>query len=319
MNIIYLYRGALALVLLLNISGAAEAASTDRTALYGLTTEGVLLSISTSTGATTVVRQLPFTSGVSQEYSNLAVYKGTFLTVQGEDFIAFGLQAGDQVRLARAIDTSQANSAEYPSTGLPRGWDQYFLSGGGVANVIHENDPINGTSTQLLSNSVIYPLTSYPCTNYSPPAYTTCSNDVLESSFAGNNTSYFTHSCNECGGYSGRFTLLIRADLQSGTWVKTMEVAADTGAFAADPATDGILWASEAINSGGGLTKMNVNTSPITYTWFYPTLLGNSTPIIGMAFGPPSSDVLSPKDVSDLTPFTEMKPWTPMAMLFGQQ
>ena len=259
-----------------------------------------------------MVRHLPFTPGVSTGFSSLAVYHGTFLTAQNGTFIAFGAAPNDQVRLRAASGVTLGNSTEYPSTGLPRGWETYTYPGGAVGTVIHENNPVTGTSSLLTGNSVIFPRTWYPCGDFKPN--TVCYNNVLNSSFAGNNTSYFVHSCDRCDYLTSSFTLLIRADLQSGTWVKTQDVPGLFGPFAADPVSDGILWASSTINSFGGLTKVNINTSPFTYTWYYPTQIGNTAPFVGMAFGPPVADIVSPKNVPPLSGF-KSKPWTPIEML----
>lgn len=296
------------------------ASPSDRTVLYGLTTVGNLVSIDRSTGATTAVRQLPYpiVQGSSETYKNLAVYQGTFLTQVSTGLIAFGTKPNDQVNLGLIQQSSNlVNLSEYPSTGLPRGWAPGETPGGELYDYLREIDPAKRLETSLESSSQVIPFGYFTNTG-GYGGYYTCDNTIKGSTFFSSYKSYFTRDCTLHDGLSnsGPFGFLVRVELQNGAWVKTLDVPTAEinidAAYIADPTSDGILWTAGGYPQPASLNKINVNTTPQTYTTYSPTVLGTSTPIMGLAFGPPVSDVLSPNQEPVVS---LLLPWTPIQML----
>lgn len=296
----------------------AIGASTDRNTLYAITPTGTVLQINTSTGAGTVVRTL----SPNNSYGNLFVYKGAFVTVSSTGVIAFGLTAYDEVRLPLINTTSaeydessvwKSNLTEYPSTGFARGWVTQFPPPYTTQYMYQrEFDPISGADSPVDSTGVV------PLTTISP--YWTCYpvSGVPGSTFFGNNRAYALQSCLRNDGYSEGARALVRVDYSSGTWGITLDAIAPisntTNALAADPANDGVVYAGaydsaivqKLVISGSSMSETDLGT------------ISGITGIAGLAFGPPTSDVLSPGSVTDLQPFTPgAHPWTPIAMTLG--
>src|SRR5580693_862213 len=171
-KIIFIY--ALFLMLVASTAGNAFAASTDRTVLYGITPVGTVLQINTSSGAATVVRQLPYVTGSSWYYQNLSIYKGLFVTSGSFGLTAFGLTSNDEVYMGSISESSTTNDedasltnlTENPSNGLSRGWMGKFDPPSAHEHYIRELNPVALTEGPVSSSSI------FPADTLSP--YWTC-------------------------------------------------------------------------------------------------------------------------------------------------
>ena len=299
---------------------SSSASPTDRTVLYGISPFGTVVQLNTTTGAATVVRQLRYPDAFATNgyYRSLAVYKGTFIaTTLLHTTVAFGLNENDELPLPliRPVDFLD-DISESPASGPPLGWTPHTLPGGSVAYQILQLYPAQGVEANISAPSDIT-LTD----TFSP--YWACgqngSGAVTASAFFGGSKSYFIRICHSTNGYSQNAPEFVRAELQNGSWVKTMDLLANVaipGALVADPANDGTLYSGldTPTYTSTHISRIVISGSTVTETALQ-TL--NGIPAIeGLAFGPPAADVVNPRNVSEFAPYLDELGWKPVEMMF---
>lgn len=311
------WRSICVVTLGLIIQGVSGVPAARAEVLYGLTKDGALYQVNTTALSATTVRQLPYppTSHSSDSYTSLAVYEGTFVAVTSPSSTAyaFGLESGDEVRIGYTSGVgSVADLYTYEGTGLPRSWGaKYFPATESVDYSQFEFNPVSRTINWITETCQIAQ------NEYFSP-YWDCSDGGgnMAATFYGESKGYFLRTCRSTNDYSQYATQLIRVELSSGTWTKTLDslapIAGGYQAVAADPSTDGILYVVAGTTTSS-IEKISISGSSISSV--SSATLSGLGGTAGIAFGPDADDVLNPRDVEPLDPYTKPPVWPAIQML----
>jgi hypothetical protein len=294
---------------------SASAASTDRNTLYGLTDGGAVYLINTSTAAVTLVRQLPTSAS---GYGDLAIYKGTFITLNVHGLVAFGPTSLDEVTIpySPAGQDSPSSLGEYFGNGLARGWgsneftdhEEWFL---------RQIDPSVGTFSNVSSSTIVPTVYLSSGDVCFPGSINYVSEGPTAGTFYGSSRAYAMHECQHSP--AGSTFVLLRADLVSGTWSKTLDapisIPNDASALAADPGTDGILYVSEYSQPSTSTTIGKLVISGSTFTYTTVGTISGKNGFIALAFGPPAADIVEPTSITEIKQ-AQLRGWEPIQAEF---
>jgi len=297
-------RGAVLTCLLLQASFFAHESKAE--VLYGLTTDGVLGQINTSTSSWTSVRTVPGQNALTNYY-NLAVYENTFVAswasvpstgpLLAGDFVAFGTTSNDYCLLGHLPDV--IGNQGYPA-GIQVQPGTSTLMGYGSGNSTDTEEALwqfnlKSRNASLVSNSTI--------------TLSSCSSLPYATSFHDANTIYGLRTCATGSVPDGTYQVhmhFVKWTYASGAWSEALDIAttlpvAGPGfGMAEDPSNPNTLYVTANGSSNTAFYKLVLSGSTLTITTL-SSISAGSYPIISLAYGPATSSIVSPTTVSDIS------------------